>query len=226
MLDLPAGFLGAGSPEQLLTSGTDAVSGGGSIQATGLTPAASDPGWYTPQVATGSLSQSIGVFGSTLLAVYTNNTTPSYSVEWVRYQGGDPNSSSSWTAPAALSPAPSLDSNAQLASGPAGIFVARSIATPGDNEKLVVQRFTGSGWSSPVGITTQSAGERFDIAESPTGRVYVIWKATAGFAALRRRPKPDGDQIWQEHQAGHPRRGRVPADRRQRRGSRLGDVER
>lgn len=190
VLDLPAGFLGGGSPEQLLTSGTDAVTGGGSIQSTGLTPAASDPGWYTPQVATGSLSQSIGVFGSTLLAVYTNNTTPSYSVEWVRYQGGNPNSSSSWTAPAALSPAPSLDSNAQLASGPAGMFVARSIATPGDNEKLVVQRFTGSGWSSPVSITTQSAGQRFDIDESPTGRVYVIWKATAGpllYAVARNR---------------------------------------
>ena len=180
VLDLPTGFVGAGSPEQLLTSGTDAVSGGGSIQATGLTPATSDPGWYTPQIATGSLSQSTGLSGSTLLAVYTNNTTPHYSVDWVRYQGGNPNSPSSWSAPAALSPAPSLDSNAQLTSGPSGIFVARSIATPGDNEKLVVQRFTGSGWSNPVGITTKSAGERFGIAESPTGRVYVIWKATAG----------------------------------------------
>jgi hypothetical protein len=180
VLDLPAGFVGAASPEQLLTSGTDAVTGGGSFQATGLTPAASDPGWYTPPVATGSLSQSTGLSGSTLLAVYTNNTTPQYSVDWVRYQGGDPNSSSSWSTPAALSPAPSLDSNAQLAGGPAGIFVVRSIATPGDNEKLVVQRFTGSGWSNPVGITTQSEGERFAITESPTGRVYVIWKATTG----------------------------------------------
>jgi hypothetical protein len=180
VLDLPAGFVGAGSPEQLLTSGTDAVTGGGSIQATGLTPAASDPAWYTPQIASGSLSESIGRSNSTLLAVYTNDTTPHYSVEWVRYQGGNPDSSSSWSAPAVLSPAPSLDSNAQLASGPAGIFVVRSIATPGDNEKLVVQRFTGSGWSNPVGITTQSAGQRFDIAESPTGRVYVIWKANAG----------------------------------------------
>jgi hypothetical protein len=180
MLDLPAGFVGAGSPEQLLTSATDSVTGGGSIQATVLTPVAADSGWFTPQIATGSLSQSTGLSGSTLLAVYTNNTTPHYSVEWVRYRGGDPNSSSSWSEPTALSPAPSLDSNAQLASGPAGIFVVRSVATPGDNEKLVVQRFIGSGWSSPVGITTQSSGERFGIAESPSGRVYVIWKATAG----------------------------------------------
>jgi hypothetical protein len=180
VLDLPAGFVGAGSPEQLLTSGTDAVTGGGSIQATGLTPAASDPGWFTPQVAGGSLSESTGLSGSTLIAVYTNQTTPHYSVEWVRYQGGDPSSASSWSAPAVLSPAPSLDSNAQLAGGPAGIFVARSIATPGDNEKLVVQRFTGSGWSNPVGITSQAAGERFAIAQSPSGRVYVVWKATDG----------------------------------------------
>jgi hypothetical protein len=190
LLDLPAGFVGAGSPEQLLTSGDGAVTGGGSIQATGLTPAASDPGWYTPQVAGGSLSESIGLSGSTLIAVYTNQTTPHYSVQWVRYLGGDPNSSSSWSAPAVLSPAPSLDSNAQLASGPAGIFVARSIATPGDNEKLVVQRFTGSGWSNPVGITTQSAGERFGIDESPSGRVYVIWKDSSGplfYAVARNR---------------------------------------
>jgi hypothetical protein len=190
VLDLPAGFVGAGSPEQLLTSGTDAVTGGGSIQATGLTPAASDPGWFTPQVDSGSLSQSTALSGSTLIAVYTNQTTPDYSVEWVRYQGGDPNSASSWSAPAALSPAPSDDSNAQLAGGPAGIFVARSIATPGDNEKLVVQRFTGTGWSNPVGITTQAAGERFAIAQSPSGRVYVVWKATDGpllYAVARNR---------------------------------------
>ncbi len=180
LLDLPAGTLGPGSPEQLLTSGTGSVTGGGSIQATGLEPGAADPGWFTPQVASGSLSQSIGRSGSTLLAVYTNDTTPHYSVMWVRYQGGNPNVATSWSAPQPLTPAPSLDSNAQLAGGPAGIFVVRSIATPGDNERLVVQRFTGSGWSKPAGITNESAGERFGISETPTGRVYVIWKATDG----------------------------------------------
>jgi hypothetical protein len=190
LLDLPAGTLGAGSPEQLLTSSSGAVTGGGSIQATGLAPAATDPGWYTPQVASGSLSQSIGRSGSTLLGVYTSETTPHYSVFWVRYQGGDPNAAASWTAPQPLSPAPSLDSNAQLASGPAGIVVARSIATPGDNERLVVQRFTGSGWSQPVAITNDAAGERFGIAQSPTGTVYVIWRDTDGslrYAVARNR---------------------------------------
>jgi hypothetical protein len=178
LLDLPGGTLGAGSPEQLLTSSTNSASGGGSIQANALAPAASDPGWYTPPVASGSLSESIGRSGSTLLAVYTSQTTPHYSVFWVRDQGGDPNAAASWTAPQPLSPAPSLDSNAQLASGPAGIIVARSIATPGDNERLVVQRFTGSGWSKPVAITNDAAGQRFAITQTPTGIVYVIWKDT------------------------------------------------
>jgi hypothetical protein len=180
LLDLPAGTLGPGSTEQLLSSSTNSVTGGGSIQATGLSTAAADPGWYTPAVASGSLSESIGRSGSSLVAVYTNDTTPHYSVMWVRYQGGNPDGAAAWSAPQPLSPAPSLDSNAQLASGPAGIFVARSIATPGDNERLVVQRFTGSGWSSPAAISDQAAGERFGIAESPAGRVYVIWKATDG----------------------------------------------
>jgi hypothetical protein len=180
LLDLPAGTLGAGSPEQLLTSSTGSVSGGGSIQATGLAPVATDPGWYTPPVASGSLSQSLGRSGSTLLAVYTSDTTPHYSVRWVRYLGGDPNAAASWSAPQSLSPAPSLDSNAQLAGGPAGIFVSRSIATPGDNERLVVQRFTGTGWSGPVAITNDASGERFGITETPTGVVYVIWKQTDG----------------------------------------------
>jgi hypothetical protein len=190
LLDLPAGTLGAGSPESLLTSSTNSVTGGGSIQATGLAPAATDPGWYTPPVASGSLSQSIGRSGSTLLAVYTSQTTPHYTAFWVRYQGGDPNVAASWTAPQPLSPAPSLDSNAQLAGGPAGVFVARSIATPGDNERLVVQRFTGSGWSKPVAITNDAAGQRFGIAQTPTGTVYVIWKDTDGalrYAAARNR---------------------------------------
>jgi hypothetical protein len=180
LLDLPAGTLGAGSPEELLTSSTNAVTGGGSIQATGLAPEASDSGWYTPPVSSGSLSQSIARSGSTLLAVYTSETTPHYSVFWVRYQGGDPNVATSWTAPQPLSPSPSLDSNAQLSGGPAGIVVARSIATPGDNERLVVQRFTGSGWSKPVSITNDAAGQRFGIAQTPTGIVYVIWKDTDG----------------------------------------------
>jgi hypothetical protein len=180
LLDLPAGTLGAGTPEELLTSSTGAVTGGGSIQSAGLTPAATDPGWYTPQIASGSLSESLGRSGTTLLAVYTNDTTPAYSVMWVRYLGGDPNTAAGWSAPQPLSPAPSLDSNAQLAGGPSGVFVVRSIATPGDNERLVVQRFTGSGWSAPVAITTESAGERFAISQSPTGVVYVIWKQTDG----------------------------------------------
>jgi hypothetical protein len=188
LLDLPAGTLGAGSPEQLLTSSTNSVAGGGSIQATSLAPAATDPGWYTPPVASGSLSQSIGRSGSTLLAVYTSQTTPHYSVFWVRYQGGDLNAATSWTAPQPLAPSPSLDSNAQLAGGPAGIVVARSIATPGDNERLVVQRFTGSGWSKPVALTNDASGERFGIAQTPTGVVYVIWKDIDGslrYAAAR-----------------------------------------
>ena len=180
LLDLPAGTLGAGSPEQLLTSSSNSVTGGGSIQATPLAPAPTDPGWYTPPVASGSLSQSIGRSGSTLLAVYTSETTPHYTTFWVRYLAGDPNAASSWTAPQPLSPLPSLDSNAQLASGPAGIVVARSIATPGDNERLVVQRFTGSGWSAPVAITSDDAGQRFGIAQSPRGIVYVTWKDTEG----------------------------------------------
>jgi hypothetical protein len=183
LLDFAPGALGAGSPEELLTSSTNAVTGGGSIQATGLGPAATDPGWYTPPVASGSLSQSIGRSGSTVVAVYTSQTTPHYLTFWVRYQGGDPNAAASWSAPQSLSPLPSLDSNAQLAGGPAGIVVARSIATPGDNERLVVQRFTGSGWSSPVAITNDAAGERFGISQTPTGIVYVIWKDTDG--ALR-----------------------------------------
>jgi hypothetical protein len=190
LLDLAPGALGAGTPEELLTSSTNSESGGGSIQATGLAAEATDSGWYTPQVASGSLSESIGRSGSTLVAVYTSQTTPHYTTFWVRYLGGDPNVAASWSAPAPLSPLPSLDSDAQLAGGPAGVVVVRSIATPGDNERLVVQRFTGSGWSSPVAITNDSAGERFAITQSPTGTVYVVWKDTDGllrYAVARNR---------------------------------------
>jgi hypothetical protein len=181
LLDLGPGALFAGSPEQLLSSSTGPVAGGGSIQATGLAASPADPGWFTPHVTSGSLSESIGLDGSTLVAVYTQQTTPSYTVSWVRYLGsGDPNAASSWSPAQTLSPAPSLDSNAQLAGGPAGIFVARSIATPGDNERLVVQQFTGSGWTNPAAISATAAGTRFAINETPAGIVYVIWKNTSG----------------------------------------------
>jgi hypothetical protein len=181
LLDLRPGALFLGSPEQLLSSSTGPVTGGGSIQATGLAAAIAHPGWFTPRVASGSLGESIGLERSTLVAVYTSQTTPSNTVSWVRYVGsGDPNAASSWSAPQTLSPAPSLDSNAQLAGGPAGIFVTRSIATPGDNERLVVQKFTGSGWASPAAITKTAAGERFAIDQTPAGIVYVIWKNASG----------------------------------------------
>jgi hypothetical protein len=181
LIDLPAGALFAGSPEQLLSSGGGPVTGGGSFQATGLGVEATDPGWFTPQLESGSLSESVGLDGSTLVAVYTQASSPAYVVDWVRYLGsGSPNSASSWSAPQLLSPAPSLDSNAQLAGGPSGIFVARSIATPGDNEELVVQKFTGAGWTSPVVITKTASGERFGITQTPAGVVYVIWKDTSG----------------------------------------------
>lgn len=57
--------------------------------------------------------------------------------------------------------------------------MVRSIATPGDNEALVVQKFSGSGWTSPVTITTNPAGKRFAIAQTPAGIVYVIWKESS-----------------------------------------------
>jgi hypothetical protein len=177
MIDLAPGELFAGSPEQLLTSDNGLVTGGGSIQATGLAPEASDPGFYTPPIIHGgTLSESVGASGPTLVAVYTEPSSP-YSVHWASYVGsGNPSSQSSWSAAQTLSPAPSLSSGAQLAGGPAGIFVARNIETPGDNEALVVQKFTGSGWTSPLTITAKPAGERFAIAQTPSGILYVIYK--------------------------------------------------
>jgi hypothetical protein len=116
-----------------------------------------------------------------MVVIYTQQTVPHYTVTWVKYSGvGDPNAASSWSAPQSLSPLPSLDSNAQLVEGFNGIFVARSIARPGDNEALAVQRFTGSGWTSPVIVTKTAQGARFAIDETPAGVVYVIWRDTSG----------------------------------------------
>jgi hypothetical protein len=180
-IDLAPGALFAGSPEQLLTSDAGPVTGGGSVQATGLGAEAADPGFYTPPVSSGTLTESVGAQGSRLVAVYTEPSTPAYSVHWVSYSpGGNPSSQSSWSAPQTVSPAPSLSSGAQLAGGPAGIFMLRNIATPGDNEALVVQKFTGSGWTSPVTITTKPSGERFAIAQTPAGIVYVIYTESGG----------------------------------------------
>jgi hypothetical protein len=181
VLDLPPGALAAGSPEQLITTDAGAVTGGGSVQATGLTAPASDPGFYQPPVAgDGTLSESIARAGSTLVVVYTQPTSPSGRVSWVKYSGGaDLDASSSWSAPQTISPLPALDSHAQLAGGPAGIFVARSIGRPGDNEALAVQRFTGTGWTAPVIISASEQGG-FGITETPAGRVYVAWSDTSG----------------------------------------------
>jgi hypothetical protein len=181
VLDLPPGALSAGSPEQLITTDAGAVTGGGSVQATGLTASASDPGFYQPPLAgSGTLSESVARAGSTLVVVYSQDTSPSGQVSWVKDSGGgDPDASSSWSAPQTISPLPALDSHAQLAGGPAGIFVARSVARPGDNEALAVQRFTGTGWTAPAIISTSEQGG-FGITETPTGRVYVVWSDTSG----------------------------------------------
>jgi hypothetical protein len=181
-LDVPAGALFAGSPEQLITSDSSAVTGGASIQATGLTPSPADPGWFTPPISqSGTLSESIAREGSTMVVVSTQQTAPAYTVTWVKYSGvGDPNLASSWSAPQNLAPLPSLDSNAQLVGGFNGIFVARSIALPGDNEALAVQRFTGSGWTNPVTIAKTAQGPKFGIDETPAGVLYVVWSDASG----------------------------------------------
>lgn len=175
VIDVPAGAVAPGLPEELVTTDAGAVTGGGSIQGTPLTSDNLTPGFYTPAVESGSLSESVARQGSTLVAVYTQASTPSRRVSWVADTGGDPNAPASWSAPQDVAPQPSLDSHAQLTSGPSGIFMARSVATPGDNEAVVVQKFTGSGWSSPTTISTTAAGEGFALDETPAGIVYVIW---------------------------------------------------
>ncbi len=124
LLDFAPGALGVGSPEELLTSSTNAVTGGGSIQATGLGPAATDPGWYTPPVASGSLSQSIGRSGSTLVAVYTSQTTPAL-LDLLGPLSGWRSQRCRQLVSAAVAVArcPLLTQTHSLAGGPAGIVV-------------------------------------------------------------------------------------------------------
>ena len=176
LIDVPSGALAPGSPEQLVTSDDGAVTYGGSIQATGLAPAAADPGWFAPLNDGGTLSESVARQGSTLVVVYTQATRPDYRVSWAANTGGDPNAAASWSAPQDISPGPSIDSGAQLADGPSGIFMIRSIAVGATGEQLGVQRFTGTGWTAPVTVSTAPAGMRFAITETPGGTVYVIYK--------------------------------------------------
>jgi hypothetical protein len=167
----PGGTI-AGSERILTVESGAAETFGGRLQATssgGESTSAS----FSLSNGEGTRAEAIARVGSTAYAAYIDLDS---GVIFMRSYSGDGslahlNNSSSWTAPAAVAQG---DTNVVLAGGPSGLYIAYD--RPSD-EAVVLQKFTGSGWSSPIVLSTPAVVNGwFGLSEDPAGVLHFSWE--------------------------------------------------
>lgn len=171
----PAGAVGR-SAESILTISSGEASGV-RFQATGTTNGSeSDAVDFGSLVPGADYQGSLALRGdSTLVATFATRDT----LYWSRWAGSSTvNSAASWTTPAAIGPT-NADGAARLASGPSGIFVAYSVGGAG-NERYVLRKLTGAGWSSAHTLTETGSPRGGDLVEDPAGVLHFAWRDGKG----------------------------------------------
>jgi hypothetical protein len=162
--------LGAGAPELILTiNGLQTV--GAVFQASLTTGPPGAGGFPINGGAHSTFTGSIALQSGQLVAAYTNDNGKVY---WRKWNGvADINQSSSWTPPALVGNA-SIDSGAQLAGGPGGIFLAYNTGNA-THEHWVLRKFNGGGFGAAKKLSDQTSGSGA-LATDPSGRVYFAWR--------------------------------------------------
>jgi hypothetical protein len=171
----PPGALGR--PAESVATISDAQTIGLTFQVAGT---AADPTFQGGfQMTSGnSYNGSLGLAGNTLVAVWS--TLSPANLLWRAWRGtGDVNDPAQWT-PAAVAGPTNVDSNASVASGPGGIYVAYATPSSGTTQTFVLRRFTRTGWSAPVAVTETNNPQFGDLYEDPTGRLHFAWQDSNG----------------------------------------------
>ena len=175
----PPGALGR--PAESIATIADLQSVGLTFQVTGT---AGDPTFQGGFLMTSgnSYDGGLGLQGNSLVAVWT--TLGPENVLWRAWTGtGDVNDPAQWTAPAVMGPT-NIDSNASVASGLGGIYVAYNAGALGARA-FVLRRFTGNGWSAPVQLSETGNPVFGDLFEDSSGRLHFAWQDSSGSLRYR-----------------------------------------
>lgn len=108
--------------------------------------------------------------------------------------GGDPNASDAWLR---LPDLP-LGRQPELTGGPRGLVaLLEPIGT--SPRGLFVQRLVGAGWSAPVAISSDGAGNNdFEMTQGPRGRLSALWTDGTPYR-LNYTTSVDGGALWSSH---------------------------
>jgi hypothetical protein len=163
-------ILGPGAGISLVT---DTVTGSTNFQRDASDGSSTGTG---SSIGTDEYGGTIGLFGGQPVVAYWdfNAGVPNH-VDFTAYKGGDYNSASSWTPPAAVGPG----SYTRIASGPSGLFLMYQDGQPG-KEHYYVRKYTGTGFGAAVDISGQESGYVNGFFEDPSGRLHAVWRRNPG----------------------------------------------
>jgi hypothetical protein len=116
----------------------------------------------------------LGLFGGTTpVQVMSDGSHTSF----VRNNGGNANSSGSWTAATPLTP---VGDEPVLASGPAGVVLLYNVGEAGSGLTLAARKFDGTSFGAPVNVSEKGDPIFFDLSADPvTGTFHAVWIANA-----------------------------------------------
>jgi hypothetical protein len=169
-------------PDSGVTLLAEVITAGTTVQHTdftGVVPSASQADLGTSSSGEGAIG--LEADGSPV-AVYQLQTSPNWQFVWRKLKDGVPpteaniNLATNWTDPEAIITGERVNAadGPALASGPTGLFLFWKQNLP---DQGWVQKWTGSGWTTPVQITDGRPFNDIDLHQDATGRLHAVWNA-------------------------------------------------
>jgi len=170
---------GPGNSVSLLA---EVITAGTTVQNSNFTA----PPENTAQAVLGTSSSGEGAIGleadGSPVIVYQLQTSPNWTFVWRKFNDGVPlteanlNLAINWSAPEAIITGERVNAvdGPALASGPNGLFLFWKQSLP---DQGWVQKWTGSGWTTPVQITDGRPFNDIDMHQDSTGRLHAVWNA-------------------------------------------------
>lgn len=136
----------------------------------------------------------VGLHANVPVVVYQDfsNANPQMDFFWRMYDGSGPmNDATNWTARQLVAAGNGRLSEARLAEGPSGLFLATVEGSIND-QRVVVRKFTGSGFG-PATVVSPEDARSIDLHQDASGRLHAVWVTGFGTdSALRWRRAADG----------------------------------
>jgi hypothetical protein len=146
----------------------------------------------------GVAGSTMGLDGANPVIAYWNISSPPYPVLFYRYSGaGSTTNPANWVGPTLVTPG----YMPRLAGGASGLWlVSQDYASPASSLPTVlnVRKYAGTTFGAPLTLVNDPTASLFDggsIAQSPSGRIAVVWpspSAVDGFRVMRLFTSSDG----------------------------------